>query len=209
MNCPQVYMCASPILNNTPAQPPSHPIPLGCLSQSTSFGCINSCLELALVICFTYGKVHVSELNVWDQCYSLKSSHPRLPPLSPKFCSLYLCLLCCPACRIISTIFLNSIYMRKEAVRVIHRDLGLLSGSVEWWGRIGHLSPLHKEGTVLGDMWDWLSWATRRGSQASALLFLCLPPLHPVPQLALCCESQIQGLCGGGGLPPRVPWLPA
>ena len=45
------------------------------------------------------------------QCYSLKSSYPLLLPLSPKFCSLCLCLLCCPACRIISTIFLNSIHM--------------------------------------------------------------------------------------------------
>ena len=43
------------------------------------------------------------------QCYSLKSCHPHLLPLSPKVCS---CLLCCPACRIIGTIFLNSIYRR-------------------------------------------------------------------------------------------------
>ena len=41
------------------------------------------------------------------QCYSLKSSHPLLL-LSPKVC---LCLLCCPACRIIGTIFLNSLYI--------------------------------------------------------------------------------------------------
>ena len=45
------------------------------------------------------------------QCYSLKSSHPLLP-LSPRVCSLRLCLLCCPACRVIGTIFLNSICMR-------------------------------------------------------------------------------------------------
>ena len=30
-------------------------------------------------------------------CYSLKSSHPRLPPQSPKDCSLHLCLFCCLA----------------------------------------------------------------------------------------------------------------
>ena len=29
------------------------------------------------------------------QCYSLKSSHPRLIPQSPKDCSIYLCLFCC------------------------------------------------------------------------------------------------------------------
>ena len=45
------------------------------------------------------------------QCYYLKSSHPHLLLLSPKVCSLHLCLLCCPAYRIASTIFLNSIYI--------------------------------------------------------------------------------------------------
>ena len=45
------------------------------------------------------------------QCYSLKSSHPHLLPQSPKVCSLYLCLFCCLAYRVIITIFLNSIYM--------------------------------------------------------------------------------------------------
>ena len=30
------------------------------------------------------------------QCYSLKSSHPCLLPLSPKVCSLHLCIFCCP-----------------------------------------------------------------------------------------------------------------
>ena len=52
------------------------------------------------------------------QCYSLRSSHPRLLPLSPKVCSLRLCLLCCPACRIIVTNFLNSIYICWYAVFV-------------------------------------------------------------------------------------------
>ena len=45
------------------------------------------------------------------QCYSLKSSHPRLLPQSPRVCSLHLCLFCCLAYRVIVTIFLNSIYM--------------------------------------------------------------------------------------------------
>ena len=45
------------------------------------------------------------------QCYSLISSHPHLLPQSPKVCSLHLCLFCCLACRVIVTIFLNSIYM--------------------------------------------------------------------------------------------------
>jgi len=39
------------------------------------------------------------------QCFSLKSSHPRLLPLCAKVISLCWCLLCCPTCRIVSTIF--------------------------------------------------------------------------------------------------------
>ena len=50
------------------------------------------------------------------QCYSLKSSHPRLFPQSPKVCSLSLCLFCCLAYRVIVTIFLNSIYMHEYTV---------------------------------------------------------------------------------------------
>ena len=44
------------------------------------------------------------------QCYSLKSSHPRLLPQSLKVSSLHLCLFCCLAYRGIIIIFLNSIY---------------------------------------------------------------------------------------------------
>ena len=49
---------------------------------------------------------HASNLDWWSvshmivymfQCYSLKSSHPRLLPQSPTACSLYLCLFCCLA----------------------------------------------------------------------------------------------------------------
>ena len=63
---------------------------------------------------------HASNLDWWSvshviiymfQCYSLKSSHPRLLPQSPKDCSIHLCLFCCLAYSVIVTIFLNSIYM--------------------------------------------------------------------------------------------------
>ena len=61
---------------SSPPEPPSHlpphPIPLGnppsslpypsVLSQSTSFGCPASRIELELVIDFTYGNVYVSQL---------------------------------------------------------------------------------------------------------------------------------------------------
>ena len=64
---------------------------------------------------------HAFNLDWWSashmiiymfQCYSLKSSHPRLLPQSPKDCSIHLCLFCYLAYRVIVTIFLNSIYMR-------------------------------------------------------------------------------------------------
>ena len=45
------------------------------------------------------------------QCYSLKSSHSRLLPPSPKVCSLHLCPFCCLTYKVIVTIFLNFIYM--------------------------------------------------------------------------------------------------
>ena len=45
------------------------------------------------------------------QCHSPKSSHPRPHPQSLKYCSIYLCLFCCLAYRVVVTIFLNSIYM--------------------------------------------------------------------------------------------------
>ena len=45
------------------------------------------------------------------QCHFSKSSHPLPLPLSPKDCSIHLCLFCCLTYRVIVTIILNSIYM--------------------------------------------------------------------------------------------------
>ena len=58
MNQPWVYMC-SPSRTPLPLPSPSHP---SGLSQSTGLDCPASCIELALVIYFTYGNVHVSVL---------------------------------------------------------------------------------------------------------------------------------------------------
>ena len=58
MNQPQVYMCPP---SRTPLPPPSPSHPSG-LSQCTSIECPVSCIELGLVICFTYGNIHVSML---------------------------------------------------------------------------------------------------------------------------------------------------
>ena len=84
--------------------PPFWPPPTSRLSQSTGFPCPVSCIELALVIYFTYGNVCVSMLFL-----QMLFSHPCLLLLSSKVCLLHLYLPCCPACRIVSTVFLNSI----------------------------------------------------------------------------------------------------
>ena len=91
------YTCVPLILNPLPP----HPIPLGC-PRALALGAL----------------LHASNLH-WSsilhmviymfQCYSLKSSHPRLFPQNPKVCSLLMCLFCCPACRIVLTVFLNFI----------------------------------------------------------------------------------------------------
>ena len=54
------------------------------------------------------------------QCYSLESSHPLLPPNCVQKSVLYVCLLCCPASRVISTVFLvlDSIYMHEYVIFV-------------------------------------------------------------------------------------------
>ena len=58
MNQPWVYMC---LTSRNPLPPPSTSHPSG-LSQCTSFECPVSCIELELVIYFTYGNIHVSIL---------------------------------------------------------------------------------------------------------------------------------------------------
>ena len=81
---------------------PPHPIPLACL-RAPALGSLLHALN------WHWSSVLYMVMYMF-QCYTLKSSHPCLLPLSPKV-SLHLCLLCCPACRIIITILLNSIYI--------------------------------------------------------------------------------------------------
>ena len=83
--------------------PHSSPPHSSRLSQSTSFECPASWIELTLS-----SILHI--VIYMFQRYSLKSPHPYLPQ-SLKICSLHLCLFCCLACRVIVTIFLNSTYM--------------------------------------------------------------------------------------------------
>ena len=92
----------SPDLNPLPL--PSPPISLGC-PNTPAFSALlhasNSHWSPVL-----HKVIHML------QCYSLKSSHPRLLPQIPKICSLHLCLFCCLAYRVIVAIFLNSIHIQ-------------------------------------------------------------------------------------------------
>ena len=101
MNPPQVYMCP-PSWTSLP--PPFHPIPQGHPSAPAL-----STLSDASNLDWR----SISHMIIYMiQCYSLKSSYPHLlPEKNPKVYSLHLCLFCCPAYRVIVTIFLNSIYM--------------------------------------------------------------------------------------------------
>ena len=100
MNPPQCTRVPHPEL---PSHLPSYPIPKGhpsALALSTLSHALNlDRKSISHVIIYMF------------QCYSLRSSHPRLLPQSPKDSSIYLCLFCCLAYRVIVTIFLNFIYM--------------------------------------------------------------------------------------------------
>ena len=102
MNQPWVCMCP-PIANPLPTSLPipSHPSES---SQCTGFESPVPCIELGLVIYFTYGNIHVSVL--FSQIIP-----PSASPTESKVCSLYLCLFCCLADRVVVTIFLNSLCM--------------------------------------------------------------------------------------------------
>ena len=93
---------ASPVLNPPPTSLPM-PSPLGCPSApplSALFHAANlDWQSISHMVMYMF------------QCSSLKSSHPCLLPQSPKVCSLYLCLFCCLAYRVIISIFVNYIYM--------------------------------------------------------------------------------------------------
>ena len=97
MNQPWIYMCSP---SRSPLPPPSPPHPSGS-SQCTSPEHLSHASNL--------GWWSVSPLIIYlFQCYSLRSSHPRLLPQSPKVCSIHQCLFFCFAYRVIVTIFLNA-----------------------------------------------------------------------------------------------------
>ena len=84
----------------SPSHLPLYPIPLGLPSAPGPSTCLMH-------------RTWAGDLFHYREyiCCSFETSHPHLLPQSPKFCSVHLCLFFCFACRVIITIFLNSIYM--------------------------------------------------------------------------------------------------
>ena len=94
MNQPWIYMCSP---SQSPLPPPSPCHPSGS-SQCTSPEHLSHASNL--------GWWSVSPLIVYlFQCCSLRTSHPRLLPQSPKVCSVCLCLFFCFAYWVFITIF--------------------------------------------------------------------------------------------------------
>ena len=87
----------------TPHTLPSPPHPSG-LSQSTSFECPASCIELGLIVCFTYGNIHVSVLF----SHIVPPSPSPTESKSPFFISVSLLLSCIQG---LITVLPNSIYI--------------------------------------------------------------------------------------------------
>ena len=107
VNQPWVYMCSPSWTSLQPPSPSHSSESSQCASPDTLCHALNlDWWSISQMIIYRF------------QCYSLKSSHPRLLPQSPKDCSLHLCLFCCLAYRVIDTIFLNSIYMHEYTVLV-------------------------------------------------------------------------------------------
>ena len=93
-----------------PSHLPFHPIPLGCHRAPD----LSSLCRMA-----NFHWLYILHMEMYMfQCYFLNLSHPQLPALCPQICSLYLSLHCCPVNRFISTIFLDSIYVRQYMIFV-------------------------------------------------------------------------------------------
>ena len=88
----------------------------------------------------------VSHMKIYMfQCYSPKSYHPCPLPQSSKDCSIHLCLFCCLTCKVIVTIFLNSIYMRYYTVlaeKAITPHSSTLAWKIPWMEEPGELQSM-------------------------------------------------------------------
>ena len=90
----------------TPSHLPPHHIPPGC-HRALALGWRHTSNSHRLSPLYT--------VMYAFQCYSLKSSHPLLLPLSPKSV-LYVCLLCSHAHEVVSTVFLDFTTVRLSSV---------------------------------------------------------------------------------------------
>ena len=104
-----------------PSYFPPHPIPLGCHKPPT--------LVALLHALNSHWSSILHMVLYMFQCCSPKSFHPHLLQLSSKVCSLCLYLLYCPACRIVCTIFLNSMLLLSCFSHVCHPIDGSPPGS--------------------------------------------------------------------------------
>ena len=94
---------------------PPHRIPLGCP---------NTPAISVLLHALNLDRSSTSHVVIYMfQCCSLKSSHPRLLPQSPKVCSLYLCLFCCLAYRVTYHLSKFHIYVLIYYIGVFLSDL--------------------------------------------------------------------------------------
>jgi len=117
------------------------------------------------------------------QCYSLKTSHPLLPLLCPEVCSSCLCLLCCPACRIVSTIFLDYIYMLIFDICLSLTSLYMIGSRflhLNWTDSnaflfIGGLACYGSWGHKESDMTEQLNWTVLEDSEGQGSLVCCSP----------------------------------
>ena len=96
-----------PSLSKLPPKPPSHfpphPTPLGC-HRAPDWSSLHHAANFHVL--------YILQMVIYTfPCYSSNSSHHFLPPLCPQVCSQCLCFHCCPTNRLISTIFLEPLYM--------------------------------------------------------------------------------------------------
>ena len=112
------YSCVS-LLLNPPSHTSPHLTPLGC-PRTPALGALLHALNL-------HWSSVLHMVMYMFQCYFLISSYPCLLPQNPKVCFLHLCCLCCSACKIIGTIFLNSIYSRAMFLS------SFFSFNIFWW----------------------------------------------------------------------------
>ena len=134
---------------------PFHP---SRLSQSAGFGFPVSYSKFPLAIYFAYGIAYVSML--------LSQIIPPCPsPLCPKVCSLSRSLLCCPASRIISTVFLDSI-SSVQSLRCV-------------WLFVTLWTAVHQASLSITNSWSLLKLISIELVMPSNHLILCHPLLLP------------------------------